>query len=181
MDEIGELLLVKGVTGAMFTGGAENKNTAAPKGFGNSPFQNDNYAFGLRDVFTPFSDGRININTANADVLQLIPGVDESTAEAIIKARSGPDGADGTADDTPFRSPSDVQRAGINQEAMQNISTYCDVRSHTFKVLVTAHYLNFSREYVGIIWRNTPQDLRLVEFYWVPEQPDAANNGENQQ
>ncbi|HTV41233.1 MAG TPA: general secretion pathway protein GspK [Candidatus Sulfotelmatobacter sp.] len=178
MDDISELLLVKGVTAEMYTGQGTGPKTAAPKGFAGSPFENNGYAFGLRDVFTPFSIGMININTADANVLQLIPGVDESTAEAIIKTRSGPDGVDGTSDDTPYRSPGDVQRAGINQEAAQNISTYCGVRSETFKVFVTAHYLNSTRQYVGILWRNNPQDIRCVQFYWVPEQqPGAATSG----
>lgn len=180
MDDISELLLVKGVTAAMYNGGAETQG-ATPRGFGFSPFQNNSYAFGLKDVFTPFSDGRININTADANVLQLIPGVDEATAEDIIKARAGPDGVDGTADDTPFKSTGEVQRAGINQEAMQNISAYCDVHSHTFEVHVTAHYLDITREYVGILWRDSPTDIQVVGFYWVPvsqsgTQPDGSPN-----
>ena len=179
MDDISELLLVKGVTKDMYTGQGDGQKSAAPKGFGNSPFENNGYAFGLKDVFTPFSIGLINVNTADANVLQLIPGVDESTAEAIIKTRSGPDGVDGTGDDTPYRSPSDVQRAGISQEALGNINTYCGVRSQTFKVLVTAHYMTFSRQYVGILWRNTPQDIRCVQFYWVPDQQAATTATDN--
>lgn len=167
MDDISELLLVKGVTPAMYNGGVES-NAAPKKLTFSSPFQSDSYAFGLKDVFTPFSDGKININTADANVLQLIPGVDEATAEDIIKARAGPDGVEGTADDTPFQSTGDVQRAGINQEAMQNIGAFCDVRSHTFEVDVTAHYINFTREYIAIVWRNSPQDIRVVGFHWKP-------------
>jgi type II secretory pathway component PulK len=166
MDEISELLLVKGVTGAMYDGRGENPTKGAPKGFGGSPFSAPSYAFYLKDVFTAYSDGKININTADANTLQLIPGVDEATAEAIIKTRAGPDGADGTEDDTPYRSAGDVQRSGIDQEAMQGISRYCDVRSHTFKILVTAHYASASRDYVAVVWRNTPQDIRVVQFYW---------------
>jgi type II secretory pathway component PulK len=170
MDDISELLLVKGVTGAMYDGRGETGTKGAPKGFGGSPFSAPSYAFHLKDVFTPFSDGKININTADANTLQLIPGVDETTAEAIIKTRAGPDGADGTEDDTPFRSAGDVQRAGIDPEALQNISADCDVHSHTFEVHVTAHYANASHDYIAVVWRNTPQDIRVVQFYWIPEQ-----------
>lgn len=179
MDDIGELLLVKGVTWEMFTGQSpQGPKTAAPKGFGFSPFENNGYAFGFKDVFTPFSDGRININTADANVLQCIPGVDAATADAIIKTRSGPDGADGTSDDTPYRSAGDIQRAGVSPEVVQSAGQYCDVRSRTFQVVVTAHYLTSTRQFVGIIWRNTPQDIRIVQFCWVPEHapaPQAAN------
>ncbi len=173
MDDISELLLVKGVTGPMYDGGTET-NATSKKNFGFSPFQNNNYAFGLKVVFTPFSDGKININTADANVLQLIPGVDEATAEEIIKTRAGPDGAEGTADDTPFQNTGDIQRAGINREATQNIGTFCDVRSHTFEVHVTAHFLDNTREYVAIIWRNSPTDVRVVGFHWVGSQSGAT-------
>lgn len=174
MDDISELLLVKGVTGAMYDGRGETSTKGAPKGFGSSPFSAPSYAFHLKDVFTPFSDGKININTADASTLQLIPGVDEAAAEAIIKTRAGPDGAEGTADDTPFTSAGDVQRAGIDPEAMQNISAYGDVHSHTFEVHVTAHYANSSRNYVAVVWRNTPQDIRVVQFYWEPLQSGSS-------
>ncbi len=176
MDDISELLLVKGVTGAVYNGGTDT-NSTLPKNFNRSPFESANYTFGMKDVFTPFSDGKININTADANVLQLIPGVDEATAESIIKTRNGPDGIEGTADDTPFTSPGDVQRAGINPEAAQNIGQYCDVHSRTFKVLVTAHHLNLTRQYVGIVWRNNPQNVQVVGFYWQPA--NDANEQKN--
>ena len=178
MDDISELLLVKGVTGPMYNGGVET-NSAMGRKMGFSPFQNQSYAFGLKDVFTPYSDGRININTADANVLQLIPGVDATTAEAIIKTRAGPDGIEGTLDDTPYQSPGDVQRAGINPEAAQNIGTYCDVHSHTFKVYVTAHYASSIRQYVAVVWRNTPQDIRVVGFYWQLPEESAAETSYN--
>jgi general secretion pathway protein K len=179
MDDISELLLVKGVTGAIYNGGTDT-NSTLPKKFGNSPFENANYAFGLKDVFTPFSDGKININTADANVLQLIPGVDEPTAENIIKTRAGPDGIEGTADDTPYQNPGDVQRAGTNQEAMATIGNYCDVHSRTFQVNVTAHYQNLTRQYVGIVWRNSPNSVQVVGFYWKVadasgDNPSTAN------
>jgi general secretion pathway protein K len=180
MDDISELLLVKGVTKAMYDGGSQ-QNSIAPKGFNRSPFQAPSYTFGLKEVFTPFSDGKININTADANVLQLIPGVDETTAEAIIKTREGPNGDNGP-DATPYSSVGDVQRAGgVSAEATQNIGQYCDVRSHTFQVQVTVHYGNSSREYIAIVWRNTPTDIRVVSFYWAhplvtaPAMPDSGN------
>jgi general secretion pathway protein K len=173
MDDISELLLVKGVNGAVYNGGTDT-NSAAPKNFSKSPFENANYTFGLKDVFTPFSDGKINLNTADANVLQLLPGVDETTAQNIIKTRAGPDGVDGTADDTPYQSPGDVQRAGINQEAMANIGSYCDVHSRTFQVNVTAHYQNLTKQYVGIVWRNGPNNVQVVGFYW--QEAEAASD-----
>ena len=185
MDDISELLLVKGVTPAMYNGGTEMAGTlssvAKKLGLTGNGGQTVTYPFGLKDVFTPFSDGKININTADANVLQLIPGVDETTAEAIIKTRGGPSGGNGP-DATPFTGTGDVQRAGINPEAMQNIGAYCDVRSHTFQVTVTVHYGNLTRQYVAVIWRNQPNDIRTVGFYWAhppPPPPPSASDDQN--
>jgi type II secretory pathway component PulK len=183
MDDISELLLVKGVTPAMYNGGQEmagTTSTVAKKLGLTGGASTVTYPFGLKDVFTPFSDGKININTADANVLQLIPGVDETTAEAIIKTRGGPSGGNG-ADATPYQSAGDVQRAGINPEAMQNISQYGDVRSHTFQVIVTAHFANLTRQYVAVIWRNQPTDIRIVGFYWAhpPPPPPPSSDDQN--
>jgi general secretion pathway protein K len=179
MDDISELLLVKGVTKAIYDGGSEDKHSVAPKGFSRSPFDSASYAFGLTNVFTPFSDGRININTADANVLQLIPGVDETTAEAIITAREGPSG--GGPEATPFMNLGEVQRAGgISAEASQNINQYCDVRSHTFRINVTAHYGNSARDYEAVVWRNTPTDIRVVSFHCAHQTASAPAAAEDQ-
>ena len=74
-------------------------------GFGTAPGQVPDYPFGLKDVFTAISSGHININTADANVLHMILGGDATAAENIIKLRAGPDGVDGTEDDTPFPEP----------------------------------------------------------------------------
>ncbi len=72
---IEELLLIKGIT-------AEDLNTWRP-------------------FLTAFGDGRVNINTAYPEVLQLM-GLSVETAKAIIALRSGPDAVAGTEDDRPF-------------------------------------------------------------------------------
>ena len=135
-------------------------------GFGNAPGQPPVYAFGLTNVFTTVSSGRINLNTADANVLQTIPGVDAATAADIIKMRAGPDGVDGTEDDTPFTTVNQAQTAGASPQAMALINQICDVRSRTFEVHVTAQIGSFTREYVAILWRNTPMDIQVLSFWW---------------
>ena len=41
---------------------------------------------GLKNDLTTFSDGKIYINEANAEVLSLIPGMDASSAESVATA-----------------------------------------------------------------------------------------------
>jgi general secretion pathway protein K len=171
MDDLSELLLVKGILDhrEIYWGGAATNHPGAAfqhhLGFGNSPAEAPNYPFGLVDLFTPFSSGRININTADANVLQLIPGVDENVAAEIIKFRSGPDGAGTSESATPLQNVNQLTALGVNPAAVGQLNRYCDVRSHTFKVTVTAQIGNYKRDFKAILYRNGAT-VQVVSFYW---------------
>lgn len=88
IDDMSELLLVRGVTPDLYWGLASTNNPLGPvqpdpKKVG---FQDQQamITVGLVDLFTPISTGRINLNTASAEVLQLIPGIDNNVAQAIV-------------------------------------------------------------------------------------------------
>ena len=171
LDDLSELLMIKGVTREMYLGtSGENDHTLGafhPKlGFGNAPGQAPNYLFGLKDIFTAVSSGRVNINTADANVLQTLPGVDAQIAGDIIKQRAGPDGVDGTDDDIPYTSVGQLQAAGVNPQSIGQLSQLCDVRSHTFEVHVTAQVGSYTREYVAILFRNSGTDIQVLSFWW---------------
>jgi type II secretory pathway component PulK len=168
MDDLSELLLIRGIRDhpEIYWGGSPTNQPPArfqqKLGFVNSPFQVPDYPFGLTNIFTALSTGRINVNTTDENVLQMLPGVDETTAQNIIKQRAGPDGADGTADDTPLINPSQITSAGAPAAA----ANLCTVRSSTFIVHVTARIGDYHREYVAILYRNTPTDIQVLSFYW---------------
>jgi general secretion pathway protein K len=172
MDDLSELLLVKGIRDhpEIYWGGAATNHSGATfqhhLGFGNAG-EAPNYPFGLVDLFTPFSDGRINVNTADANVLQLLPGVDANTADAIIQYRAGPDGVAGDEDDTPFQNVNQLSAAGVNPAAVAQMGRLCDVRSATFKVTVTAHIASYQRVFHAILYRPPgSRDVEVVRFYW---------------
>ena len=172
IDDLSELLLVKGIWDhpEIYWGGAAT-NHPGPSfqhhlGFGNAG-EAPNYPFGLVDLFTPFSTGKININTAAATVLQLLSGVDADTAESILKYRAGPDGVEGDADDTPFQNVNQLTAAGVNPAAIAQIGRLCDVRSTTFKVTVTAQIGNYKRDFNAILYRPPgTRNVQVVRFYW---------------
>jgi general secretion pathway protein K len=171
IDDLSELLLVKGVTPEMYYGSGSSNSLAPPQnpqlGLGTAPDQVPDYPFGLTNVFTAVSSGKINVNTADANVLQLIPGVDATIAAAIIQQRSGPDGVDGTEDDTPFRNAAGaLQSAGLNPASAGQAANLLTTRSSTFEVHVTARIGDVTREFTAIILRNTGTDVQVVGFYW---------------
>ena len=170
IDNLAELLFVKGVTPEMYWGGSATNHMPGtfqkPKlGFGTAPGQTPDYPFGLVDILTPFSSGQININTADANVLQTIPGMDATTAASILKYRAGPDGAEATEDDTPFRNVGQLAAAGLNAQAVQQLARYCTVSSSVFEVHITAKAGDTTREYTAILYRNG-NAIQVVSFWW---------------
>ncbi len=170
LDDISELLRIKGITKKMYDGTGQGDESDSAfhhhqMGLGHDFDHEPDYKFFLINVFKPFGSGKININTADANVLQLIPGVDQDAAEAIMKFRAGPDGQDGTEDDMPFSSPGQLAAAGVNPQAIGQIGNFVSTKSTTFEVHVTAHIADQTREFVAVIWRNGPQP-QVVEFYW---------------
>jgi general secretion pathway protein K len=170
IDDLSELLLVKGVTPEMYWGGSATNHTLSvfqhKLGLGTAPGQIPDYPFGLKDIFTPVSSGRININTADANVLQIIHGVDAATAETIIKQRAGPDGVEGTEDDQPYRSVSQLAGVFPNPQSASQLNSLCTTRSSVFEVHVNAQIGDYHREYVALLWRGSGTDIRVLSFYW---------------
>jgi general secretion pathway protein K len=126
IDDITELLLIKGITPDIYwgsnstdhPGGAYQvsgkarfaKAAADTKRRFNNEADQATVPVALTELFSAMG-GKLNINTASAKTLQLLPGIDASTAERIIQQRAGPDGIDGTDDDAPFHSIGEM--AGI--------------------------------------------------------------------
>lgn len=125
------------------------------------------YPVGFVDLFTTLSDSRLNINTAGPYALQLIPGMDENRAYAILTVRDGPDGMPGTEDDMPFRNVNDLSVVpGMDPLILQQFAGYANVRSVTFEVEVEARLGDMTRNYVAVIRRNNQNDLPILQFYW---------------
>ena len=169
IDDLSELLLVRGITPDIYWGGVSTNHP--PAAFQNRlgvvrPGSAIAFPVGLADLFTPISSGRININTASFMTLQMLPSVDENIASEIIRLRSGPDGADGTEDDTPFHNAGELVNAGLNRQVVQQLSRFCDVRSRTFEVEVNAEIGSYKRQFFAILGRNSNRDVQVLSFYW---------------
>jgi general secretion pathway protein K len=173
IDDLSELLLIKGVTPELYWGvnstnhpqGAFQQRLAG--GFP-QPQEPGAYDVGLAELFTPISAGKLNINTASAAVLQLIPGVDSRAAEAIVAARGGED--DGSGLTGPFRTLDAnylfTRVPLLTLPLARQISQFVDVRSRTFEVEVTARVGGSERTYYATLVRNTPKDVQVLNFYW---------------
>ncbi|MEI7732343.1 MAG: helix-hairpin-helix domain-containing protein [Verrucomicrobiota bacterium] len=171
VDDMNELLLVRGVTPEMFWGprysGPPSVNMFSRSRHGLRERERPAYTTGLVDLFTPFGSRGINLNTASATALQVIPEIDENTAAEIIKRRAGPDGADGTLDDMPYRSPGELASVpGISPALVGQISRFFVVQSTTFEVEVTVSLDGRTRKFFAILRRLDTKNVQVLTMYW---------------
>jgi type II secretory pathway component PulK len=83
---------------------------------------------------TVLGDGKVNINTANADVLAALPGMDQKAAQMIVDFRKGPDGIEGTKDDFVFASPADLVKVpGLTPVRVAPVIPLVKVNSNIFR------------------------------------------------
>jgi general secretion pathway protein K len=178
IDDISELLLIKGVTPAIYYGGIAtnfqaNYYSRELNPFGQAANTMPTITSGLTNIFTPLSDGKININTASAEVLQLLPGVDPMVAEAIVSGRQGQPDPMAPGLLGPYRNVGDVVRMpAVPRAIVGQLGQFCDVRSKTFRVDITATVNSYTRYFTAILGRNGPRDVQVLSFYWNdPSEP----------
>ncbi len=169
-DDLSELLLVRGITPEIYWGpaGPRRSRHTGPSGSVIGLGSPDlSFSYGLADLFNTLGRLQININTASAGVLQMLPGIDRNIAEGIVKLRAGLDGVDGTEDDTPFRSPGElINVPGMIPTFVSQLSRYCAVRSFTFEVQVDAEIDQYRRRLVALLFRNGPRDVQVLNIHW---------------
>ncbi|HOC56683.1 MAG TPA: type II secretion system protein GspK [Verrucomicrobiota bacterium] len=172
IDDMAELLFIKGVTPEIYYGLASTNYqpsyyTQQRDRFGRGRGSVPIVAVGLTNIFTPLSTGRININTASAEVLQVLPGVDPIIAEAIISGRAGEPDPTAPGMLGPYRNVGELNRMpDIPRELVGLISSFCDVRSKTFQVQVDADVGGYKRTFFAILGRNNQRDVQVLSFYW---------------
>jgi len=172
LDDLSELLLVRGVTPEIFWGGVATNHPLAAfqRRLGRVGSGSDiaAYAVGLSEVFTPISNGRININTASLTVLQMVPLIDENIAARIIEYRTE---GEGFVSSMPIGSggktiANALLNAGLNPNVIPLIERYFTVRSSTFEVQVDAEIAGCKKQFFAILGRNSPRDVQVLSFYW---------------
>jgi general secretion pathway protein K len=170
IDDLSELMLIKGITPEIYWGPSSTnhppipllqKTQIAPGGVvPTTPL----ISVGLADIFTTVSNGKLNINTCTASELRMI-GMDESMASHVIALRAGPDGQDGNEDDVPFDNPGEIVNA-VPPQLVQQFTPYLTTVSSTFEVRVDVEIGQSKRRYYALVRRNSPSDMQVLNFRW---------------
>jgi hypothetical protein len=171
IDDLGELLHIKGMTPEYFWGtGSSNVVLPDPEELSRVERMRERerayIPFGFNDLFTAISAPQVNINTCSAETLQ-IAGIDPLTASMILEIRRGPDGTDGTDDDLPFRSPAQIPVPGEDPTLRQALQIYFTVRSRTFEVIVTCDIGGYTRQYRAVLLRNSQRDIQILFMHGI--------------
>ena len=170
IDDMSELLFVKGMTPDIYWGpvSTNHPQDAFQQRYGSgasAPGQPVIYPVGMVDLFTPMSYGKINLNTASAAVLQLLPGIDSPVAEAIVAGRSGED--DGSGLLGPYKNVQEVSRVPDVPRALGGqLAQFCDVRSKTCEVEVDAQVGGYQRQFIAVLGRASARQVDVLTFYW---------------
>jgi type II secretory pathway component PulK len=176
MDDVSELLLIQGMTPEIYwgsgrTGMIPGGDRVASRSTVMVDGSDEKISVGLYDLFTTISAAgmKININTASAEVLQLIPGMTPSLARSIVETRQGPDHEDGTEDDVPFEQSQDVAFVGgMDPNVMQALQAFATLQSSVFKVTVDAKIGNFTRQYEAMLQvRPGNLEVTILYFRWL--------------
>lgn len=103
-----------------------------------------------RRFFTLHGDGRIDVNEASSELLEVACEVTRAQADAVVLLRRGPDIRPKTEDDTPFEDLADVQEAlGLSDWDFEDIESRLTLkhpvrrveskgRAGDFEVILTA-------------------------------------------
>lgn len=160
IDDLAELLLVNGVTPELYWGPrwvahqfqfVESRRGRRGRAEDLRPI----YPLGLVDLFTPLSNGAVNINTASSPVLQIALGIPDNLAAEIIRARSGLDGVEGTDDDTPFQNTAMAMVPGMEAMPPGTRAPLSVISSH-FEITVDVRLGRSQRQCVAVVGRNVP-------------------------
>ena len=170
IDDTTELLLIRGVTPEIFWGPRVSQyrqtalyEQARTRFLDGEPVA---YPIGLDQLFTSVSASFVNMNTAAPEVFQLVPGVDANMAAGIVELRSGPDGVDGSYDDFPLRSPSELGMVpGMNPQIAGALGRVFAARSATFRITVKVARGEHVGVWKALVRRDSPTDVKLLTFY----------------
>ncbi|MCL4692974.1 MAG: general secretion pathway protein GspK [Candidatus Hydrogenedentes bacterium] len=90
---------------------------------------------GLRDLFTIYGDGRVNVNTAPREVLESLPDLDPAVAAVVLSYRAGADGEMETADDRRFQDVEEIASVtGVRMNDLEPIARFCKFESEYFTI-----------------------------------------------
>src|ERR1051325_9833839 len=90
---------------------------------------------GLKNLFTVYGSGKIDINSASRAVLLTILDMESNVVDQIVSYHAGEDKKLGTPDDRYFQSLAGMsQQTGIDPTSLAPIAQFCTFQSQYFTI-----------------------------------------------
>lgn len=170
-DTVRELLLVKGFSETLLSGGvfdpAElsgklSSSTTSGPSFNRFSDTNGIVIAGIESMLTTYGDGKVNIQSAPYDVLRTLPDVDDILARAIMEEREA---LDEEGEPNPFSSADDLfsRVDGLSSAVADRIT----VSSSYYRITATGRHGNTERR-IWCIAYSSGQNLKFLRWCEEP-------------
>jgi DNA uptake protein ComE-like DNA-binding protein len=124
----------------------------------------------LTALSTTLGDGKININTAGADVISALPGMDAHAAQLVVEFREGTDGVEGTNDDFVFAVPEDIGKVpGLTPLRSAPAVPLIKVNTNIFRVESVGSVrrgprIISNRRIVAVLHRDSDRNVNIMSW-----------------
>jgi type II secretory pathway component PulK len=119
---------------------------------------------GWKDELTIHSQGPIDLSSADAPVLKLLPGLSDARIQRFLQIRRGRDGVDGTVDDFEFKTMKEVQSyLGFSDAQFRSLSGYVIIKDQTQRIVSKGRSANVVRQ-VEVVARKGSANPAIL--YW---------------
>ncbi|MBQ7666501.1 MAG: general secretion pathway protein GspK [Kiritimatiellae bacterium] len=170
-DTVRELLLVRGFSETLLTGGVfdpaelagdESVRGASGPSFNRFSDTNGIVIAGIESMLTTYGDGKVNIQSAPYDVLRTLPDVDDILARAIMEEREA---LDDDGEPNPFSSADDLfaRVDGLSASVADRIS----VNSSYYRITATGRMGETERR-IWCIAYVSGSDLKFLRWCEEP-------------
>ncbi len=121
---------------------------------------------GWKDDLTVYTHGGIDLASASADVLRLLPGLSEGGIQQFLAKRAGPDGIEGTKDDYQFQSlQEELFFLGVNgEQALQFFSAITSFNTQIMHITAEGHSGKVIRQLEVVARKGGGTNSQLL--YW---------------
>ncbi len=119
----------------------------------------------MKEIFTCFGSGRVNINTADATVLEATLGIDDQTAGEFTQARAQL-GHFKSVGEAAANVPALAQQGGGTARAASVLGKIAGVRSMVYEVEAKVSIGMSHRTYHALLVFNNPTDIEILYMYW---------------
>jgi len=113
---------------------------------------------GWQNELTIYSMGPIDLASADAEVLSLLPGIGEARMQRFLKMRAGMDGVDGTADDVIFPGLEAIQQVlGLTPAQFQVLQPLISYQDPTLNIQSIGHSGDTKRTIAVVVRKGSAQ------------------------